>query len=131
MKTLEPMPLSRRELLDSLISGQYQTDAARTLWERPQKELSNCQTMAVWCALGLAGEAGEVVELIKKWAFHNHPYPEEKIIKELGDTLWYVAGLCTTLGLSMTDVMQINIDKLKERYPNGFSYNDSINRKDK
>lgn len=83
-----------------------------------------------WNALGLAGEAGEVADEIKKIIGHGHNLNKDKLKKELGDVLWYVAALCNDLGLSMGDVAQANIDKLLVRYPNGFSQKDSRERKD-
>jgi NTP pyrophosphatase (non-canonical NTP hydrolase) len=78
--------------------------------------------------LGVAGEAGEVADIIKKHVGHAHPLDETKLKKELGDVLWYVADLARTLGVRLSDVAQMNIDKLKERYPEGFSTERSINR---
>jgi NTP pyrophosphatase (non-canonical NTP hydrolase) len=87
--------------------------------------------MFVWNALGLASEAGEVAEMVKKGIFHQHGLGREKLKKELGDVLWYIAALCTKLEVDMGEIMQGNIDKLKQRYPNGYSAVDSINRVDK
>lgn len=67
-------------------------------------------------ALGLAGEAGEVVDYVKKHSFNYHRLPEEPIIGELGDTLYYLAMLCTLFGYTLSEVMQHNIDKLSARY---------------
>jgi NTP pyrophosphatase (non-canonical NTP hydrolase) len=84
--------------------------------------------MIVWNAVGIAGEAGEVVDNIKKGIFHQHGLDENKVKEELGDLLWYVAGLCTQLGLDLDEVMVANIEKLQKRYPGGFSVEDSKNR---
>lgn len=81
-------------------------------------------------ALGLGGEAGEVVELVKKHRYHGHPLDAAELRKELGDVLWYVAELCAAAGLSMGDVAARNIDKLRTRYPEGFSESRSIERQD-
>lgn len=70
--------------------------------------------------LGLAGESGEVSEIVKKHLFHSHDLDAEGVKKELGDVLWYVATLAKTLGLSLEDIAQANIDKLRSRYPDGF-----------
>lgn len=109
---------------------QYQEQAARTLIKEPGFEISGEQQMLNWCALGLAGEAGEVVEHIKKGVFHQHGVDRDRLGKELGDVLWYIAGLCSTLELDLGDVMQANIDKLKARYPDGFNSEDSRARRD-
>jgi len=73
-------------------------------------------------ALGLGGEAGEVIDLIKKHAFHNKPVDKEKLISELGDVRWYLEYLCASLNVTMEQVEANNIAKLKVRYPNGFSF---------
>lgn len=109
----------------------YQQLAARTLWDKPGREIPTEEIMLVWNAIGLAGEAGEVAELIKKSVFHQHPLDRDKAIKELGDCCWYIAALCTVLDIDFSTVLEANIDKLKERYPDGFSIADSINRKDR
>ena len=79
-------------------------------------------------ALGLIGEAAEVSELIKKWRFHGHDLNKEKIAEELGDVLHYLAGLSTMIGYSMEVVAEMNVDKLLDRYPDGFSEQHSRNR---
>lgn len=71
-------------------------------------------------ALGLAGESGEVADLIKKAKFQGHPLDEDKLVEELGDVLWYVALAAEVLGVSLEDIMHRNIDKLWSRYPAGF-----------
>lgn len=107
---------------------EYQKLAARTLIDGPGRDIPDEQIMAVWNALGLAGEVGEVVEVVKKYVFHGHALDLVMLQKELGDVLWYVAGMCTVLGLDMSTVMQANINKLMSRYPEGFSSENSINR---
>lgn len=79
-------------------------------------------------ALGLTGEAGEVADMIKKYMFHGHSLNHGELVKELGDCAWYLALLCTALGISLEEVMIANIEKLKRRYPEGFSSEASINR---
>lgn len=79
-------------------------------------------------ALGLCGESGEVADLLKKSNFQGHSLDVFHIAKELGDILWYVALACTAIGIDMEDIMQMNIDKLKTRYPEGFDISRSINR---
>ena len=111
-------------------ASEYQQQARRTLIDRPDFEIGDQQIMLVWNAVGLAGEAGEVAELIKKGVFHQHGVDVADLGKELGDVLWYVAALCTTAGLDMGEVMQRNIDKLRTRYPDGYSAADSQRRVD-
>lgn len=76
--------------------------------------------MLVWNALGAAGEAGELADLVKKSVFHRKPLDRERFQKEIGDVLWYCAALCTGAGLSLADVMELNVNKLRARYPEGW-----------
>lgn len=78
--------------------------------------------------LGLSGEVGEFNDMIKKWIFHEKELDRDHAVKELGDVLWYVAMICESFGWSMDDIMQMNIDKLKARYPEGFDVDKSANR---
>lgn len=78
--------------------------------------------------LGITGEAGEVADLIKKHVAHEHPLDVEKLSKECGDVLWYIAVMTRQLGMTLEDVMETNIKKLKDRYPEGFSAARSLNR---
>ena len=70
--------------------------------------------------LGLAGESGETLDMIKKWVFHENELDKEHLKKEIGDVMWYVAMICESAGFDLDDVMQTNVDKLKARYPEGF-----------
>lgn len=78
--------------------------------------------------MGLAGEAGETCDYLKKVVFHGHELNDDKLCKELGDVLWYVATLATTAGLTLSEIAGANIKKLKQRYPNGFDTQSSVNR---
>lgn len=95
----------------------YQTQAGRTLIDGPDAEYTPAEIMLVWNALGLAGEAGEVADTIKKAVFHRHGLDQDKLVKELGDVLWYLAALASKLGVSLDEVAERNIAKLKERCP--------------
>lgn len=103
--------------------NEYQELAARTLGRdrTHEQQLANA-------ALGLTGEAGEVAEVIKKHLFHATPLDEVALAKELGDCLWYIGAFATVLGLSLNDIAEGNIEKLKKRYPEGFSAERSRNR---
>jgi len=79
-------------------------------------------------ALGLNGEAGEVADVVKKHLFQGHELNIPHIKEELGDVMWYVALMCTAINAPLEDVMKSNIDKLKARFPDGFSAEASINR---
>lgn len=72
-------------------------------------------------ALGISGEAGEVTELVKKWRFHDHELKSSEIKDELGDLLWYIQLMATTLGLTMEEIFRGNIDKLQARYGDTFT----------
>ena len=78
--------------------------------------------------LGLAGETGEVVDLLKKHLFQGHPLNRDTLLEELGDVLWYAVLICTALGCSLQEVMQRNVAKLRERYPDGFAVERSLSR---
>ncbi len=72
-------------------------------------------------ALGLAGEAGEVIEIVKKCVFHGKPIDRENLLKELGDVRWYFEHLLITNGFTMEEVEAANVAKLRARFPLGFS----------
>lgn len=88
------------------------------------------ETRLVNFALGLCGEAGEAAEVVKKRLFHGHALDREKLQRELGDVLWYVATLATTAGLTLDQIAKANIGKLRARYPGGFSTEASVARVD-
>lgn len=81
---------------------------------------------AIHFALGLAGEAGEVCDIIKKREFHGRDIPIDDVKKELGDVMWYVANLCNTFHFSIEDVIADNVQKLTKRY--GDVYQSSIEK---
>lgn len=111
-------------------ASDYQKLAARTFSGRVDFEVSPEDQSIIWHALGLVGEAGEVAETVKKGILHRHGLDRNKMAKELGDVLWYVAALCTNLGLDLSEVMAANNEKLMVRYPEGFKPSDSIARID-
>ena len=71
--------------------------------------------------LGLAGETGEVAELLKKHQFHGHALDRQRVLDELGDVLWYIALAADALDSSLEEIGQRNVAKLLRRYPLGFS----------
>ena len=79
-------------------------------------------------ALGLAGEAGEFANLVKKMTAHGHPFDKISLEDELGDVLWYLAEAATSAGLNLGEIANQNVQKLIKRYPDGFSKENSINR---
>lgn len=88
--------------------------------KRQAKELLETVDVLVW-GLGLAGEAGEVDDLLKKGIGHGHGIDNAKLTKELGDVMWYVANIATARGIKLSDVATANVAKLKARYPSGFT----------
>jgi NTP pyrophosphatase (non-canonical NTP hydrolase) len=113
----------KMEQYKSLTFAEYQQLAQRTAntkldWE---KRLSAA-------GLGVCGEAGEVADHIKKYIAHGHKLDREKIIKEIGDVLWYLSEISTLLEENLSDVAYKNYEKLAKRYPEGFSEERSIHR---
>jgi NTP pyrophosphatase (non-canonical NTP hydrolase) len=84
----------------------------------------------VVAALGLAGEAGEFANLVKKRTAHGHNISTQQLADELGDILWYVAEAATACGIDLGKIAESNVEKLQNRYPEGFSQERSINRPD-
>jgi NTP pyrophosphatase (non-canonical NTP hydrolase) len=84
----------------------------------------------VMATMGLSGEVGELNDMIKKWIFHKSDMDITHAKKELGDILWYVACMAESFGWSLDEIMKMNIDKLKARYPEGFDI-DRANHKEK
>ena len=84
----------------------------------------------VMATMGLSGEVGELNDMIKKWIFHKSDMDITNAKKELGDILWYVACMAESFGWSLDEIMKMNIDKLKARYPEGFDI-DRANHKEK
>ena len=80
--------------------------------------------------MGLCGESGEAIDIVKKWLAQGHELDKEKLAKELGDICWYLAETATALGLSLEDIMTANIEKLRKRYPEGFDTHRSVNRQE-
>jgi len=78
--------------------------------------------------MGLCGEAGECIDLVKKHLAQGHELDKQKLAKELGDVAWYLAETATAIGYSLEEVFQRNIDKLKKRYPEGFCTENSLHR---
>ena len=81
--------------------------------------------------MGLCGESGEAIDLVKKHLAQGHELNKEQLAKELGDIAWYLAETATAIGYPLEDILQMNIDKLKKRYPQGFAVGRSVNRNEK
>lgn len=81
--------------------------------------------------MGLAGESGECVDLVKKFIFQGHSLDSEHLMKELGDVAWYLALTADAIGCTLEEVLEANVKKLEDRYPDGrFEAGKSINRKE-
>lgn len=78
--------------------------------------------------MGLNGEAGEAIDILKKSLFQGHPMDNEHMAKELGDVAWYLAISADAIGYKLEDIFRMNIDKLKNRYPDGFDSEKSQHR---
>ena len=91
-------------------------------------------TQLLTAALGLTAEAGEFTEVVKKIFLQGKPYTEENVFhmkRELGDICWYLAQACMALDTTFDEVLEMNVDKLKARYPGGeFDVHQSENRKE-
>ena len=80
--------------------------------------------------MGLCGESGEVIDLVKKHLAQGHELNREKLAKELGDVAWYLAETAYALDYDLESIFQMNLDKLAQRYPDGFEKEKSMNRND-
>lgn len=82
-------------------------------------------------AIGISGEAGELIDAVKKSVMYGKPLDVVNLKEELGDICWYMAIVLDAIGSSFPEIMQMNHDKLEKRYPSGFSEKDAIARADK
>lgn len=78
--------------------------------------------------MGLCGEAGEAIDLVKKHLAQGHDLDKEHLAKELGDVAWYLAETATAIGYPLEEIFQMNLEKLRKRYPEGFCVADSLHR---
>ena len=104
--------------------NEYQTAALRTA----QTDKLTARELLLNSALGLCGESGEVADLVKKHRFQGHDLDFDHIAKELGDIAWYLAVGAYSIGYDLEKILQMNVDKLENRYPNGFSTDRSLHR---
>ena len=121
---------------------EYQMNASRTndggstgrLWDKMVAvdiSLSGIDIGGVFNAcFGLSGEVGEMNDMIKKWVFHEKDLDVTHLKKELGDVMWYVAMMCQSMDWNLDDILQMNVDKLKARYPEGFDVIKANNRQE-
>lgn len=109
-----------------MTANEYQRLAMTTL----NPELSK-KDVLINGVMGLCGESGEAIDIVKKHLHQGHELDKEKLIKELGDIAWYLAETAYALDVELDEVFEKNIAKLKARYPEGFDTEKSIHRTDK
>lgn len=105
-----------------MTGSEYQLQASRTI----NRNLGDYH-IEMHALHGMSAEIGEIHGLYQK-IYQGHKYDEEHLKKEVGDLLWFIAEYCTIMGWCLSDIMQLNIDKLRARYPEGFSEERSTNR---
>jgi len=103
--------------------NEYQELAMTTL----NPELSKKEVL-INSVMGLCGEAGEAIDIVKKWMAQGHELDKAHLAKELGDIAWYLAEAATALEMPLEDILKANLDKLKKRYPEGFQSRRSVVR---
>ena len=108
---------------DPLTANDYQKKAMTTLNPALSK-----QDVLLNGVMGLCGEAGECIDLVKKHLHQGHPLDSEKLAKELGDVAWYLAETAWALDIPLESILRGNLEKLKKRYPQGFDSEKSMNR---
>lgn len=106
-----------------LSPNEYQKLALRTASEKAMKD------PILNGVLGLGGESGECEDLVKKERFQDHKLDKEKMAKELGDVAWYLALTAYGIGYDLEDILRMNVEKLRARYPDGFDAEHSLHRK--
>ena len=104
--------------------NEYQQKAMRTL-----NPSLNQKDVLINSVMGLCGESGEAIDIVKKWLMQGHELDKEHLMKELGDVAWYLAEAATALEIPLETIFQTNLDKLEKRFPQGFDSSDSIHRK--
>ena len=108
-----------------MTANEYQKLAMTTLNPKLSK-----QDVLLNGVMGLCGEAGETIDLVKKHLHQGHPLDTEKLIKELGDVAWYLAETAWALDVSLEEVLEGNIQKLRSRYPEEIATERSLCREE-
>jgi NTP pyrophosphatase (non-canonical NTP hydrolase) len=103
--------------------NEYQVEALRTA-----SGMNPAFPMELNGVMGLAGESGECVDLMKKHLFQGHTLDKGHLAKELGDVAWYLAVTAYAIGYDLEEILQMNVDKLRKRYPDGFDPDRSQHR---
>jgi len=111
--------------------NEYQQLALRTESDPENQLRLLTQGRLLQGLMGLNGEAGECIDILKKHLFQQHEFDREHLAKELGDVMWYLAVSADALGYSLHEICKMNIEKLKSRYPEGhFDAEHSRHRED-
>ena len=95
------------------------------------KLMANQTEDRLHAAIGIAGEAGELVDAVKKNWVYNKPLDSDNVIEECGDILFYVQAMLNTFGLTLQDAIMVNVEKLRKRYPDGYTDAAAVARADK
>lgn len=115
--------INRKGKKTIMTGNEYQDLAARTINKGLTFEEQKFHALH-----GMVGEIGEIHSIYQKM-YQGHAFEVDHVKKEFGDLLWFIAEYCTAKGWSLDDIMRMNIDKLKERYPDGFKAEQSLHRK--
>lgn len=105
--------------------NEYQKEAMRTVSGIVE---INSENLMLQGAMGLNGEAGEVIDILKKYMFQGHDLDKYHVAKECGDCLWYLAILAKGAGYTLDEIAEMNKEKLRKRYPDGFEADKSLHR---
>ena len=132
------MPVDTEKYLDFVhdVTSAESLDYAALLTRMNKLELEDdCNlSQLLTAALGLGAESGEFTEVVKKIILQGKPYNEDNVFhmkRELGDICWYIAQACMALDTTFDEIIEMNVDKLKKRYPGGeFNVHQSENRKE-
>ena len=132
------MPVDTEKYLDFVhdVTSAESLDYAALLTRMNKLELEDdCNlSQLLTAALGLTAESGEFTEIVKKIILQGKPYNEDNVFhmkRELGDICWYIAQACMALDTTFDEIIEMNVDKLKKRYPGGeFNVHQSENRKE-
>lgn len=108
--------------------NKYQKEALRTEGPLPWMEAGDDTLRLLNGLMGLNGEAGEAIDILKKHLFQGHALDREHLAKELGDVAWYLAVAADALGYTLEQVLLMNVNKLRARYPDGFEVGKSRER---
>lgn len=103
--------------------NEYQKEALRTA-----SGMNKQYPLILNGVLGLGGESGECLDIVKKHLFQGHELDKEHLAEELGDVAWYLAVAAHAIGMDLESILQGNVDKLRKRYPDGFDVERSVHR---